>query len=209
MSPKHSTKDKENPFTKRREPFGFMLWLGVFGSSLLFGIIFLEYILRADGLNWHFVALPDMFWLSTLVILFSSITLHEANLAFTQERFLHYRIFLAATLTLGITFMLLQGGGWMEIIESRSFSNQNNTSFGFIYILTGLHLIHILIGVIYLGIMFKKALKNRTYVDSFVYSVNPPNRLKLKLITRYWHFVDVLWVAVFLLLLSLSFFNTY
>ena len=208
MSPKHSTKNKENPFTKRREPLGFMLWLGVIGSSLLFAVIFIEYFLRMDGANWRFVALPDMFWLSTLVILFSSITLHEANLAFIQERFLHYRIFLAATLMLGITFMLLQGGGWMEMIESRSFNNINSSS-GFIYLLTGLHLLHILIGVIYMGVMFRKALKNRTYVDSFVYSVNPPNRLQLKLITRYWHFVDVLWVAVFLLLLSLSFFNTY
>jgi cytochrome c oxidase subunit 3 len=209
MSPKHSTQYKENPFTKRREPFGFMLWLGVIGSSLLFGVIFIEYFLRMHGGDWHFVAMPDMFWLSTLVILFSSITLHEANLAFVQERFLHYRIFLAATLMLGITFMLLQGGGWLEMIENGSFGTQNNTSFGIIYLLTGLHLMHILIGVMYLGIMFRKALKNRTYVDSFVYSVNPPNRLKLKLITRYWHFVDILWVAVFLFLLSLSFLNTY
>jgi cytochrome c oxidase subunit 3 len=205
MSPKHSTKHTENPFTKRREPFGFMLWLGVIGSSLLFGVIFIEYVLRLHDANRHFVAMPDMFWLSTLVILFSSITLHEANLAFVQERFLHYRIFLGATLMLGVTFMLLQAGGWMEMIESGSFGSQNNTSFGLIYLLTGLHLIHILVGVIYLGIMFRKALKNRTYVDSFVYSVNPPNRLKLKLITRYWHFVDILWVAVFLFLLSLSF----
>jgi len=208
MSPKHSTKDKENPFTKRREPFGFMLWLGVIGSSLLFAVIFIEYFLRMDGANWRFVALPDMFWLSTLVILFSSITLHEANLAFIQERFLHYRIFLAATLTLGITFMFLQGGGWIEMIENGSFNNINSSS-GFIYLLTGLHMLHILIGVVYMGIIFRKALKNRTYVDSFVYSVNPPNRLQLKLITRYWHFVDILWVTVFLLLLSLSFFNTY
>jgi cytochrome c oxidase subunit 3 len=206
MSPKHSIKDKENPFTKRREPLGFMLWLGVLGSSLLFGVIFLEYLLRMDGGNWRFVALPDMFWLSTLVILFSSITLHEANLAFTQERFLHYRIFLAATLMLGITFMLLQGVGWLEMIERGGMVNQG-TSFGFIYLLTGLHLLHILVGVIYLGLMFRKALKNRTYIDAFVYSVNPPNLLRLKLITRYWHFVDILWVAVFLLFLSLSFLN--
>jgi len=208
MSPKHSTKYKENPFTKRREPFGFMLWLGVIGSSLLFAVIFIEYFLRMDGANWRFVALPDMFWLSTLVILFSSITLHEANLAFVQERFLHYRIFLAATLSLGVTFMLLQGWGWIEMIKNGSFNNENSSS-GFIYLLTGLHLLHILIGVIYMAVVFRKALKNRSYVDSFVYSVNPPNRLQLKLITRYWHFVDILWVIVFLVLLSVSFLNAY
>lgn len=202
MSPKHSTKLRENPFTKRREPFGFMLWLGVAGSSLLFIAIFVTYLIRIQGNEGHFIPLPDMFWLSTLVILFSSILLHEANLAFKQERFLHYRLFLGATLTLGITFMLLQASGWLEMIENGFFINQS-TSIGFVYLLTGLHLAHILVGVIYLAVIFQKALKNRTYVDSFVYSVNPPNILRLKLITRYWHFVDALWLVVFLFMVLL------
>lgn len=202
MSPKHSTKLQENPFTSRREPFGFMLWLGVIGSSLLFVAIFVTYLLRIKSSSDHFIALPDMFWLSTLVILFSSILLHEANLAFRQERFLHYRLFLGATLTLGFTFMLLQVSGWLEMIENGVFVSQS-TSVGFVYLLTGLHLLHILVGVVYLAIIFQKALKNRTYVDSFVYSVNPPNILRLKLITRYWHFVDALWLVVFLLMVLL------
>ena len=202
MSTKPSTRLQDNPFTKRREPLGFMLWLGVIGSSLLFTTIFIVYLVRIHNENGHFVALPDMFWLSTLVILFSSITLHEANLAFLQERFLHYRVFLGATLTLGITFMLLQVIGWLEIIEGGAFMAENN-SVGFIYLLTGLHLIHIFGGVMYLSVLFRKAVINRTYVDSFVYSVNPPNRLRLKLMTRYWHFVDALWLAVFVLLVLL------
>ena len=202
MSPKHSTKLRENPFTSRREPIGFMLWLGVIGSSLVFVSIFITCLLRMQGTNSHFIALPDMFWLSTLVILFSSILLHEANLAFSQDRFLHYRLFLGATLSLGITFMLLQGIGWLEMIDNGFFINRN-TSTGFVYLLTGLHLVHILGGVIYLSMMFQKALKNSSYVDAFVYSVNPPNRLRLKLITRYWHFVDALWLVVFLFMVLL------
>ena len=202
MSTKPSTRLQDNPFTKRREPFGFMLWLGVIGSSLLFTTIFVVYLVRMHNENGHFVALPDMFWLSTLVILFSSITLHEANLAFVQERFLHYRIFLGATFILGITFMLLQVSGWLEMIEGGAFIAQNN-SVAFIYLLTGLHMLHILAGIVYMSILFRKAVKNRTYIDSFVYSVNPPNRLRLKLMTRYWHFVDTLWLVVFIFLVLL------
>lgn len=179
-----------------------MLWLGVIGSSLLFTTIFVVYLVRMHNENGHFVALPDMFWLSTLVILFSSITLHEANLAFVQERFLHYRIFLGATFILGITFMLLQVSGWLEMIEGGAFIAQNN-SVAFIYLLTGLHMLHILAGIVYMSILFRKAVKNRTYIDSFVYSVNPPNRLRLKLMTRYWHFVDALWLVVFIFLVLL------
>lgn len=197
MTPKHSTRTTENPFTRRREPFGFMLWLSVIGSSLLFVTIFIVCLFKMGQTNSPFVALPDMFWLSTLVILFSSILLHEANLAFEQERFLHYRIFMGATLTLGLTFMVLQATGWLEMANNGLFVNRS-TATGFIYLLTGLHLLHILGGVVYLSVLFRKALKNRSYVDAFVYSVNPPNRLKLKLITRYWHFVDILWLAVFL-----------
>ena len=202
MSTKPSTSLRENPFTKRREPLGFMLWMGVIGSSLLFASIFVVYLIRVHNENGHFIALPDMFWLSTLVILFSSITLHEANLAFVQERFLHYRVFLGSTFLLGITFMLLQVSGWLELIESGVFIGKN-TSVAFVYILTGLHLLHILAGVIYLSILFQKAIKNRAYIDSFIYSVNPPNGLRLKLMTRYWHFVDALWLVVFVFLVLL------
>lgn len=202
MSPKPTTKLKENPFTKRREPLGFMLWLGVIGSSLLFTSIFIIFLVRVQRETAQIVALPDMFWLSTLIILFSSITLHEANLAFTSERFLHYRVFLGATLILGICFIFLQAGGWAELMNAGIFDGVT-TSNGLVYLLTGLHLVHIVAGVIYLAMLFQKAVKNRTYVDSFVYSVNPPNRLRLKLLTRYWHFTGALWLVVFLFLITL------
>ncbi|HEV7381556.1 MAG TPA: cytochrome c oxidase subunit 3 [Dyadobacter sp.] len=202
MSTKPSTKPQESLFSKRREPLGFMLWLGVIGSSLVFTSIFVVYLLKMNAENNYFVALPDMFWLSTLVILFSSITLHEANLAFVQERFLHYRVFLGSTAILGLTFMVLQVTGWLEMIESGIILHDNNSS-GFVYLLTGLHLMHILAGIVLLGLLFRKAIKNRTYIDSFVYSVNPPNVLRLKLVTRYWHFVDALWLVVFIVLVIL------
>lgn len=103
---------------------------------------------------------------------------------------------------LGITFMLLQVSGWLEMIDSGAFMGNQN-SVALVYLLTGLHLLHILAGIVYLTLLFRKAVENRTYVDSFVYSVNPPNRLRLKLMTRYWHFVDALWLIVFIFLVLL------
>ncbi len=199
MNTKHTTKSSNNIFTKRREPFGFMLWLSVLGSTLLFATIFAVYWIRVDQNVSNFIILPDVFWLSTLVVLFSSITLHEANLAFKQERFFHFRVFIGATFSLGIVFMGLQVSGWYAISPGWAYLT-NNMAVGLVYLLTSLHLIHILIGVVYLGLLFRKSIQNRSYVDSFVYSVNPPNRLKIKLITRYWHFVDALWLVIFLLL---------
>lgn len=201
MSTKPSTKLQESPFSKRKEPLGFMLWLGLLGSVLLFASIFVVYFIKKHDSSGQVNALPDVFWISTLVMLFSSITLHEANLAFAQERFLHYRVFLGTTTILGLIFMLLQVSGWLEMIKTELFVDKD--SIGLIYLLTGLHLLHILAGEIYLGLLLKKALQNRSYVDSFVYSVNPPNRLRLKLFTRYWHFIDALWLVVFIVLVIL------
>lgn len=202
MSPRPTTKLKESPFTKRREPLGFMLWLCVAGSSLLFLSIFVIFFVNLRQQAGQLDSLPDMFWLSTLVILFSSITLHEANLAFANERFLHYRVFLCATMFLGFIFIALQVGGWFEMVNTQIFSNLSNSK-GFIYLLTGLHLMHMLGGVGYLVYLFRKAVKNRSYVDSFVYSVNPPNRLRIKLFTTYWHFTGALWLVVFVVLILL------
>jgi cytochrome c oxidase subunit 3 len=77
----------------------------------------------------------------------------------------------------------------------------NNTAGAFLYVITGVHLLHILGGLFLLVITLVNAVRRTTYVDAFVYSVNPPNQLKLKLVTVYWHFVDALWVYLFLFFL--------
>ncbi|KAB7732085.1 heme-copper oxidase subunit III [Rudanella paleaurantiibacter] len=189
-----------NVFTKRREPFRFMVWLGIGGSVLLFTILLATYIIRSTGPGWAEVRLPNVFLISTVVILLSSFTLHNANRAFQTERFALYRTNMGMTLVLGTLFILLQGWGWRQMVVA-GVGLEGNPAGGFVYILSGLHLLHILIGLIFLVIALLEAMRRRQYVDSFVYSVNPPNQLKLKLISLYWHFVDILWVALFLFLL--------
>ncbi|ARK10926.1 cytochrome c oxidase subunit 3 [Fibrivirga algicola] len=186
--------------TKRREPFRFMIWLGIGGSVLLFTVLLGIYIVRQTGPGWSDVALPNVFVLSTLVILLSSLTLHNANRAFRHEQFSVYRINMATTLVLGTLFILLQGWGWRQMVRS-GVGLQGNPAGGFVYIISGLHLLHILIGLVFITITLVEALRRRAYVEAFVYSVNPPNQLKIKLITLYWHFVDVLWVVLFVFLL--------
>lgn len=186
--------------TKRREPFRFMLWLGIGGSVLLFTVLLGIYMVRQSGPGWADVALPNVFILSTLVILLSSLTLHNATRAFQHEQFASYRINVATTLVLGTLFILLQAWGWRQMIKA-GVGLEGNPAGGFVYVLSGLHLFHILIGLVFLTIALVEALRRRAYVEAFVYSVNPPNQLKIKLLTLYWHFVDVLWVLLFVFLL--------
>ncbi len=187
---------KNNPFTKRREPFKFLLWLGITGSVLIFTVLIAIYMLRKTAPNWVNVPLPSLFLISTAAILVSSLTLHYANKSFHSDQFLRYRVLMGSTLGLGILFIILQLFGWQQLI-SGGVSMSNNPSAGFIYVISGLHILHILGGVLALGWAVVESLKNYTYIDAFVYSVNPPNQLKIKLISLYWHFVDVLWLILF------------
>lgn len=183
----------EPPTLKRHEPFQFMLWLGVAGSMLLFTALIAIYVVKQAGQIVKSAPLPTEFLISTAMILLSSLTLHLANIAFRVERFERYRYLMATTILLGVGFILLQFMGWKQLIEQGAAINSNNAN-AFIYILSGLHILHILGGIIAVSYAFVQSLKNLSYIDSFVYSVNPPNQLKIKLITRYWHFVDVLWI---------------
>lgn len=176
-----------------------MLWLGIASSVILFTILLAAYIIRRTGPGWADVKLPTVFLVSTVVIVLSSFTLHNANQAFRHERFGSYRVNMATTLALGALFMVLQGWGWRQMILA-GVGLSGNPAGGFVYILSGLHLLHILIGLIFLVIALLEALRRRPYIDSFVYSVNPPNQLKIKLITLYWHFVDILWLVLFVFL---------
>ncbi|GAB3897312.1 cytochrome c oxidase subunit 3 [Spirosoma agri] len=189
-----------NFITKRREPFRFMLWLGIASSVMLFTMLLVTYVIRRTAPDWTDVKLPNVFLISTFVIILSSFTLNNANQAFRHERFSSYRTNIATTLVLGTLFILLQGWGWRQMILA-GIKMEGNPSGSFVYVISGIHLVHILIGLIFLVIALAEALRRRPYVDSFVYSVNPPNQLKIRLITLYWHFVDILWVGLFIFLL--------
>lgn len=186
--------------TKRREPFTFMLYLAMIGSGLLFFFLLLVFIAKEARNQEIPLKIPSVFWASTWVILTSSATLYWANKAFRKERFRSYRLNISLTLLAGIFFIVLQGLGWKKLLSS-GITMQNNTGGMFIYILSGLHIIHTLGGLIALASANKDAFQRMEYVDSYVYSVNPPNQLKIRLISIYWHFIDVLWIAIFAFLL--------
>ncbi|MFN3784120.1 MAG: heme-copper oxidase subunit III [Spirosomataceae bacterium] len=191
--------DDSNSVFKRREPFTFMMYLAIFGSSLLFLFILFVFLKKEfDNQNIRVPLLP-IFWISTLFILASSASISWANRVFKNQKFSLYRISISLTLLLGFLFLAAQLLGWQQLFDA-NITMANDTGGSFIYILSGLHIIHTAGGVIALIVAVVDAWRNRKYVDSFVYSVNPPNQLRLKLISIYWHFVDVLWLILFLFL---------
>ena len=184
--------------SKRREPFEFMLYLGIIGSIILFLFIIFVFIKNEFQGQSIVIHLPKAFWVSTWLILISSLTLTAANRAFKAERFRAYRFNMGATLILGFLFIFFQFIGWQQLYALNQTDMMSNA---LVYILSGLHIIHTLGGVIALSFVNRDAFTNINYVDLYVYSVNPPNQLKMKLISIYWHFVDALWIGLFLYLL--------
>ncbi len=182
----------------RRDPYLTMLWLGMVGSVLVFAFLSLFYVLtKTASPNFD---VPPAFWASTPVIVLSSLTLRWCNRAFAREAYDKYRRWLLLTFVLGLVFSALQVLGWYELHAAGVFLQGAPTG-ALVYIFTGVHLLHLVGGVLVLIFALRDAFRHRRYVEAFVEGLNPAKRARLKLVSIYWHFVDALWLYLFLFLL--------
>jgi cytochrome c oxidase subunit 3 len=176
-----------------------MLMAGIASIIFLFGTLSFLYIIRKAGRDWVVFQLPDIFWWSTAVIICSSLSLQMALHFLRKDKFIAYKWLTGGTLFLGIIFICTQLVGWHQVVVKGI--SLASPAGAFLFMLSGLHILHIVGGLVFLFMAFLNVLKRPRYVDAFVYSVNPPNQLKLRLVSMYWHFVDVLWLYLFLFLL--------
>lgn len=184
----------------RKDPYQMMLVLGMVGSGLVFLFLMLAYSVRTQQADWLSFKLPRVFWLSSIAIVLSSVALHQAKIYIKQEAYSWYRRMLGTALALSVAFTLLQIVGGLEMYRG-GITIQNNTSAAFIYLFSGLHLIHLLLGIAVLTITYFDSLKNSSYIDAFIQQLNPIKKARLELMVLYWHFVDALWLVLFLFLL--------
>ncbi|MCB0583949.1 MAG: cytochrome c oxidase subunit 3, partial [Phaeodactylibacter sp.] len=140
--------------------------------------------------NWLEFRLPDLFYVSTGVILLSSISLHSSYLAFTRGNTRIYRLLLAATLILGLAFVVLQYKGW-QALAAIGVELTTNPSGSFVYVISGVHAAHVLGGIaaLILAILHAFLLQHR---------ITPARKLRFEMTLIYWHFVDFLWVYLLL-----------
>lgn len=170
----------------RIHPHKFALWVGIGSIIMMFGGFTSAYVVRRAAGNWLEFRLPDIFFVSTAVIILSSITLHYAYLGFKQGKERQYKGLLIATFLLGLLFVVLQYQGWQALNEIGATFTVNPSS-SFIYVISGLHVAHVLGGVTALTVALTHA-----YVLPFKPTLRRKQRFEL--VAQYWHFVDVLWV---------------
>lgn len=176
---------------KRIHPHKFTLWVGLASIVMMFAGFTSAYIIKRNLANWVTFDLPIVFWYSTAVIIISSITILLAQKAFKIREMLKYKNLVVATLVLGILFIVLQIIGFKQL-WAKGITLQANVSFSFLYVIVGLHALHVLGGIIALLVMFAKAFSTK---------VRNYNIVPVEVISTYWHFVDFLWIYLLIFLI--------
>lgn len=184
----------------RRNPYPLMLWLAIAGSGIIFLFISLVFFSRFGTGHTANLPLPYFFYLSTPLLVASSFSLAAANRQFKIEQYTRHRLLLLLTLILGLLFTLSQIAGWMQMFNQGFYLDSGSMGGAFIYLITGLHGLHVLGGVGALMWLVWNSFINSTYVANYLNGMNPFHKARVQLLTIYWHFVDVLWLFLMLLI---------
>jgi cytochrome c oxidase subunit 3 len=171
-----------------------LVWIGIASIVMLFAALTSAIILRKAEGDWLEFTIPSIFYFSTAVIILSSITMIMALEAAKKDNQNGIKIGLWATFVLGIVFSYMQYVGWGQLTRGGVYfaGSESNPAGSFFYILTGLHVLHLLGGLINLLIVIYKAQKRK---------YNSSDYLGIQLVGIYWHFLDILWVYLLLFLI--------
>jgi cytochrome c oxidase subunit III len=177
--------------TKQREkihPHKFILWVAIASILMMFAGLTSAFIVKSNLVAWKNIVLPKIFWFSTTAILVSSLTVQMALRSFQQREMRQYRTMIALTFLLGIVFVALQWFGFKGLWEQHITFKGSAGAGQFLYVIFGLHALHVIGGIIALLVLFFKAFFGKIKLYSSV---------PVEVTATYWHFVDILWIYLF------------
>lgn len=176
----------------RIHPHKFTLWVAIGSIIMMFAGLTSAFIVKGSLPGWTTMEMPVMFWYSTIAIIASSVTIQLALKSFKERKMQNYRRLITITALLGIVFIGLQLLGFKQMIDSGLVMTGASGADDFLYIIFGLHALHVLGGIIVLIVMFFKAFsrKSRNY-----------DPVSIEIASTYWHFVDALWIYLFVFFL--------
>ncbi|TKC07538.1 cytochrome c oxidase subunit 3 [Pedobacter frigoris] len=175
------------------KPKKFIMWLFVVSSTIMFGGWTSFYIVFAASKGkGHGLVLPDAFMYSTGIILASSVCLFLAARGLRKGDISLSRIFLLATMVLGVAFGYVQFDAWKSMVNTGAVLTNNNAAISLIYIVSGFHLLHIFAGLCivlnaFVGTYKEMSLEQRKY--------------RMEIASIFWHFIDILWIYLYVFLL--------
>ena len=181
---------------QRIHPHKFLMWAAIGGIVMMFAGLTSAYIVKKNQSSWLQFDLPIEFYYSTGVIVLSSITMYFSAIALKAAKISQYKAMISITAFLGISFLLFQYLGFKDL-QAKSIAlvgPRSNSASSFLFVITFLHMMHVLGGVIALIIFWFKSIRKNSTITSLI---------SLVVLGTYWHFVGILWIYLFLF----SFFN--
>lgn len=179
-------------------PVVFTVWLLIIASVMLFAAFASAYIVhRADGIRneaWLQFQLPIWFWISGGIAILSSFFIQKAYVSAKKDDIQLVPSLVFLTIVLGILFGISQYLGWKDMTDRGLFlSNQEaeEISASFVYVISFVHLGHILLGLALLLVAFRNSLKLKIHKKNLVF---------INISTTYWHFLGLLWICILLFL---------
>jgi cytochrome c oxidase subunit 3 len=175
-------------------PKKFILWLFIVTIVMLFAAMTSAYIVKRGDGGWLEFSLPMVFWVNTGIILLSSITVQWAYAMAKKDNLSKVKIALLLTTLLGFAFLAGQEYAREELQEMGVFfgGKGSNPSGSYLYVFAGLHAFHLITGLVFLLIVLFSSLKHKVHSKSMN---------QIELCATYWHFLDVLWIYLFVFLL--------
>lgn len=169
-----------------------LLWIGIASIVMLFAGLTSGYIVRQAEGNWKYFEIPSVFYISSAIILLSSLTMHLALRAAKKDQLQDVKRFIIITLGLGLAFVFTQFMGWNELVKNGVyFADKTTPSGSFFFVLSGLHLAHLAFGLLGLIVTGAKSIGEK---------YNSGNYLGISMCAIYWHFLDGLWIYLFVFL---------
>ena len=184
-----------NQQRQRIHPHKFILWVAIGSIVMMFAGLTSAFIVKSNLVGWKNIVLPKIFWFSTAAIVLSSLTVAMAVRSSKQREMRQYRMLIALTFILGIVFVVLQGFGFKGLWDQHIRFSGSAGAGQFLYVIFGLHAIHVIGGIIALLVLFFKAFFGKVKFYSSV---------PVEVAAIYWHFVDILWIylLVFFMLIG-------
>jgi len=176
---------------RKIHPHKFTLWVAIGSILMMFAGLTSAFIVKRSQANWIMLDIPVIFWYSTVAILTSSAAIQLSLNALKQRNMVGYRRWLVLTAVLGIVFLVLQIIGFIQFGDQdiKLIGAGSNASYSFLLAISGLHGLHVLGGVITLIVIAIRAIS----ISKRNYSSVP-----LEIAATYWHFVDALWIYLFI-----------
>jgi len=197
----NSSNSGENRESARSKAYNTLTYLALGSITVLFLGLSAAYLLSRGDWTWSEFGFPKLFLLSTLLLVASSYFFHRAKNALISDLPISFRNSAIIGLFLGFSFLISQFGGWFDL-QAQGIHLAGKPDGSFLYIISAVHAVHIIVGIFILALMIVKILAEFNNPVKRLMLVTSDLRIKnFGLAVLYWHFVDLLWIYLLFFLL--------